>query len=244
MSSVGGPVRLGFNCDHVATLRQARREGIPDPIEAGRVALGAGADQITAHLREDRRHIQEDDLRRMKAAGWPINLEMAARKEILDFALDLRPFAACLVPERREEVTTEGGIDAHADSARLAEFARALGGAGIRVSFFVDPDPAQVEAAARCGANCVELHTGPYARKAAGARERLAIAARAAGSHGLELHAGHGLDRENLSGVRDLPGLAEVNIGFSILARAVFVGLSEAITEVRRALDAPMGARR
>lgn len=229
-------IRLGFNCDHVATLRQARREGFPDPVAAARAALGAGADQITAHLREDRRHIQEDDLRRMKAEGMPINLEMAARAEMVRFAVELAPHAACLVPERREELTTEGGLDAKGDAERLADAAAGLRAAGIRVSFFLDADPAQIAAAKACGARCVELHTGPYARREPGARARLDAAAREVVAAGMELHAGHGLDRENLAGVLDLPDLAEVNIGFSIIARSIEVGISRAVREIREAL--------
>lgn len=230
-------IRFGFNCDHVATLRQARREGFPDPVEAARIALEAGADQITAHLREDRRHIQEDDLLRLKALAVPINLEMAAEEDVLRFALELRPPRACLVPERREEITTEGGLDVAGDTGRIAETTRRLSEAGVSVSHFIDPDPRQVESAAAAGAAAVELHTGPYARGEAGAKEALVSAAHAARETGVELHAGHGLDKDNLPGVLDLPGLAEVNIGFAVVARALFVGLAEAVGEIRRILD-------
>lgn len=239
----GARIRLGFNCDHVATLRQARKEGFPDPVEASRNALAAGADQITAHLREDRRHIQESDLHRLRECGAPINLEMALAEEIVRFAEELRPHSACLVPERREELTTEGGLDVRGEEARIAAVADRLRKKGVRVSLFVDPETAQIEAAHRVGADAVELHTGPYARAfVSGDFEdelaRLVRAAEAVRKVGLSLHAGHGLDRVNLSSVLSLPGLVEVNIGFSIVARAVFVGLEAAIREIRRSLDA------
>ncbi|RMH55686.1 MAG: pyridoxine 5'-phosphate synthase [Candidatus Hydrogenedentota bacterium] len=233
------PIRLGVNIDHVATLRQARREGVPDILEAAEAAMKGGADGITMHLREDRRHVQDEDLPRI-ASRFPLNLEMAATEEMTKIALkDPLPVSACLVPERREELTTEGGLDVAGNCERIATVVRTLKGAGIRVSLFIDPDPIQVEAAASVNADAVELHTGRYARTPNEAeREVLRESAAATVAAGLHLHAGHGLDLNNVGFVAALPDLEELNIGFSIVARAVFVGLEEAVREMRRAIDA------
>ncbi len=238
-------VRLGVNVDHVATLRQARGVDYPDPVEAALAAEAAGADGITVHLREDRRHIQPHDVeglrRRLRV---PLNLEMAVTPEMVAFAVGLRPHATCLVPERREELTTEGGLDVVRHAARVREAVGRLGAAGMRVSLFIDPEPAQLAAAAAAGAPVVELHTGDWANAtgAALAREgeRLQRAAARAGELGLELHGGHGLTVANVAPVATLPGMTELNIGHSIVARAVLVGIAEAVREMRAAID---GAR-
>ena len=234
--------RLGVNVDHVATLRQARRVDYPDPVEAGLLAEEAGADGITVHLREDRRHIQERDVEMLRRRlTIPLNLEMAVSADVVAVALRVRPHAACLVPEKREEVTTEGGLDVAGRLERVAEVVARLSEAGIRVSLFVDPDPAQLAASATAGAAVVELHTGDYANAttpAAAARElaRLAAGATMAAQHGLAVHAGHGLTVTNVGPVAALPEVEELNIGHSIVARAVIIGLPEAVREMKAAM--------
>ena len=227
--------RLGVNIDHVATLRQARGGAHPDPVHAAVVAERAGADGITLHLREDRRHVQERDLRLIaQVVSVPVNLELAADQEVIALALEVRPAHCCLVPERRQELTTEGGLDVAGLSSRLADAVTRLREAGIQVQAFVDPAPAQVEAAAKIGAHGVEIHTGRYADAPdpdSAARELRLVAdaiahARALGLHG---HAGHGLDYRNVLSVARLPGVEELNIGHSIIARAVFDGLDASV---------------
>ncbi len=236
-------VALGVNVDHVATLRQARGVSYPDPVEAARIARAAGADGITVHLREDRRHIQEHDVERLRGEpNLSLNLEMAATPAMVGFACRVRPADVCLVPERREELTTEGGLAVAGHEAKLAPLVERLSLAEIRVSLFVDPDRRQVEAAHRVGAPVVELHTGRYcdARGAAQGAELEALrgAAERAGALGIRVHAGHGLTVANVVAVVRLPGLRELNIGHSIVARAVLVGMASAVREMRFAIDA------
>jgi pyridoxine 5-phosphate synthase len=235
------PQRLGVNVDHIATLRNARGGAHPDPVRGALVAMQAGADGITAHLREDRRHIRDLDVRRLKdEVPLPLNLEMAVTEEMLGIALDVAPHAACLVPEKRTEVTTEGGLDA-ARTPGLAEGVSRLAGAGIRVSLFVDPDPVQVEAARRAGAPVIELHTGPYCDAEGSAREaelsRLQRAAALAGELGLECHAGHGLTFANVSEVAAIPNVVELNIGHFLVGEAVMTGLGPAVAEMKRLMQ-------
>lgn len=236
----GQPLRLGVNVDHVATLRQARGTAYPDPLAAALTAEQAGADSITVHLREDRRHIQERDVRAiMEAMSTRLNLEMAVTDEMLDFASDVRPADCCLVPERRAELTTEGGLDVAGGSRKIAAACARLARSGIRVSLFVDPEPRQLEAAAASGAPVVELHTGAYAD---GADEetrreelrRVREAADFASSLGLVVHAGHGLNYDNVQDIARLAPVVELNIGHAIIARAVFDGLADAVAEMRR----------
>jgi pyridoxine 5-phosphate synthase len=234
--------RLGVNVDHVGTVRNARGGTHPDPLRAALAAEAAGADGITIHLREDRRHIVDADLPGLKAAlRIPINFEMAATDEMRRIALDLRPHAACVVPEKRTEVTTEGGLDVLGQEAALAPLVADLAAAGIRVSLFVDPDPRQLQAARRVGAAVVELHTGAYAHAEGAARaaelERLRAAAAATTALGLECHAGHGLAYDNVGPVAALPEVVELNIGHFLVGEAVFVGLDAAIREMRRRMD-------
>jgi len=233
--------RLGVNVDHVATLRQARRVDYPDPVEAALLAEQAGADGITVHLREDRRHIQERDVEMLRRRlTIPLNLEMAVSEDVVAVALRVRPHAACLVPEKREEVTTEGGLDVAGHLERVAAVVERLTDAGIRVSLFVDPDPAQLAASATAGSAAVELHTGDYANAtdAAAVREltRLAAGATMAARHGLAVHAGHGLTVANVGPVAALPEVEELNIGHSIVARALYVGFPKAVKEMRQAM--------
>lgn len=236
------PLRLGVNIDHVATVRNARGAGYPDPVRAALVAAEAGADGITAHLREDRRHITDDDIARLAAElSIPLNLEMAATDEMLAIALRHQPHAACIVPEKREERTTEGGLDAAGQHNHLAPIVAALTESGIRVSLFIEPDPRQIEAALKLGAPVVELHTGRYAELDGSARaeelKRLADAAALGAKNGLEVHAGHGLTTANVAPVAAIPQLAELNIGHSIIADAIFMGLAEAVRAMRAAMD-------
>jgi pyridoxine 5-phosphate synthase len=239
------PLRLGVNIDHVATLRNARGHAHPDPLRAARVALAAGADGITAHLREDRRHIVDDDVLRLAAMlakrKKPLNLEMAATGEMRAIALRIRPNAACIVPERREERTTEGGLDVAGQRRHLAPFVRALVKAGIRVSLFIEPEPRQLDAAKAVGAPVVELHTGAYceANGRARARERNRIdrAARHAEAIGLECHAGHGLDFANVGAIAAIPAIVELNIGHFLVGEAVFTGLESAVRRMRALMD-------
>ena len=234
--------RLGVNIDHIATLRQARRGRAPDPVEAARLCERAGADAIVAHLREDRRHIQDDDIRRLRqAVTTRLNLEMAIAPSVVRAALAVRPDQATLVPERRRELTTEGGLDVAAQRRRLTPVVRRLQQRGIAVSFFVDPEMRQVEASAALGVEAIELHTGAYAgartpRQRALRLKALRVAADYAQRLGLAVHAGHGLDYRNVQSVACIPGLGELNIGFSIISRAVFIGLPRAVREMKALL--------
>lgn len=242
--------RLYINVDHVATIRQARKTDEPDPVAAAAACEAAGADGITAHLREDRRHMQDADIERLvRETRTVFNLEMAATAEMAGIAERLRPFQVTLVPERREEVTTEGGLDVVAAANRLEPVVRRLAAAGIRVSIFIDPDAAAVEASHRIGAQAIELHTGSYAHAAAAgslggvsgasAETRLlAEGARLGHRLGLAVHAGHGLTTRNVGPVAAIPEIEELNIGHSIVSRAVFVGLAAAVREMRVAMDA------
>lgn len=230
---------LGVNIDHVATLRQARRADYPDLVAAALEAERGGADFITVHLREDRRHIQDADVPAlMGAVGTHLNLELAVTDEMVGIACSHRPRKACIVPERREELTTEGGLDVTAGGAPLREAVARLKGEGSEVSLFIDPDRAQVEASAEAGADAVELHTGDYAGRPGDpdALARIAAAAAAADSAGLKVNAGHGLTVGNVAPVAAIAQVAELNIGHSIVARAVFVGLAEAVGEMLRAM--------
>ena len=236
-------IALGVNIDHVATLRQARRARYPDPVHAALLAEMAGADLITLHLREDRRHIQIQDVKALKdLLKTRMNLEMAVTDEMLDIARAVRPPDCCLVPEKRQEITTEGGLDAAGQVQRLKEATAMLVHAGIRVSLFIDPDPQQIEAAVQIGAPVVELHTGAYAESAGSHRatelQRLHSGARLASSLGLEVHAGHGLNYHNVQPVAAITEIVELNIGHSIVARAVFDGLAVAIREMRALMAA------
>lgn len=237
MSSARG-IALGVNIDHVATLRQARGTSYPDPVEAAALAEAAGADSITAHLREDRRHIQDQDVLRLReSVSTKLNLEMAVTEAMLEFALRVKPQDCCLVPERRQELTTEGGLDVRSQLAKLKDACGRLKDGGVRVAPFIDPDFDQIDACAEAGASVVELHTGTYA-DAEGERqsqelERLVQAARHAARRGIEVHAGHGLHRYNVKPVAAIPEILELNIGHSIVARAVMVGFSAAVAEMR-----------
>jgi pyridoxine 5-phosphate synthase len=236
-------LRLGVNIDHVATIRNARGGDHPDPVDAAMLAQKAGADGITVHLREDRRHIRDDDLSRlMSALAIPLNLEMAATEEMLEIALRHRPHAACIVPEKREERTTEGGLDAAAQFDRLVPMVKALGDAHIRVSLFIEPDPAQIIAARELGAPVVEFHTGCYAHLAPGDRaeelRRIADGAALAARNGIEPHAGHGLTFDNVGPIAAIPQLHELNIGHFLIGEAIFTGLADSIARMRAAMDA------
>lgn len=236
-------ILLGVNIDHVATVRQARGTAYPDVTEAAFEALAGGADFITVHLREDRRHVQDADVEALhEKLPTRLNLEMAVTGEMLAIACALRPSDCCLVPERRAELTTEGGLAVVGREDLLRDAVARLAQAGVRVSLFLDPDPAAIEAAARIGAPAVELHTGAYAQAHGVAREaeleRLRQAAAHAGAHGMQVNAGHGLTTANVAPVAALPGLAELNIGHALVARALFVGLREAVAEMKRAIAA------
>ncbi len=235
-------LRLGVNIDHVATIRNARGIAHPDPIRAARMAAEAGADGITAHLREDRRHISDEDIERLSdQIDLPLNLEMAATEEMLAIAVRHRPHAACIVPEKRQEITTEGGLDAHGGANHLRRYVDELMQAGIRVSLFIDPEPVQLQAALRLGAPVVELHTGCYAE--AGPEtwkvelERLGAAAALAEDLGLECHAGHGLSYDNVGPVAAIANLRELNIGHFLVGEAIFGGLDSAIKRMRSLMD-------
>ena len=235
-------LRLGVNIDHVATVRNARGAGYPDPVRAALLAAEAGADGITAHLREDRRHITDDDIARLSAElPIPLNLEMAATDEMLAIALRHTPHAACIVPERREELTTEGGLDAAGQHNRLAPMVAALAKANIRVSLFIEPASAQIEAAIRLGAPVVELHTGKYAELSGAAQaeelRRLADAAALAAKNGIEVHAGHGLTYDNVAPIAAIPQVRELNIGHFLIGEAILVGLTESVRRMRAAMD-------
>ena len=233
-------LRLGVNIDHVATIRNARGGGHPDPVRAAALAELAGADGITAHLREDRRHISDDDISRLsRDIAVPLNLEMAATPEMLEIALRHKPHAACIVPEKREERTTEGGLNAVAGRRHLASYVDALGGAGIRASLFVEPDAAQLDAALDLGAPVVELHTGAYCESAGDARqfERIVAAAAHAENIGLECHAGHGLTFDTVGPVAAIPTIVELNIGHFLIGEAIFGGLESSIRRMRALMD-------
>jgi len=235
-------IRLGVNIDHVATLRNARGGVHPDPFTVAQAAAAAGADGITIHLREDRRHIRDQDAEKLCAwAAKPINLEMAATKEMTEIACRLKPHGVGIVPERRQEITTEGGLDVVGTHNSLAPLVRRLNEAGIVVSLFIDPDEAQVRAAAQVRAGVVELHTGAYANGRPGELERLAAAARLTAELGLECHAGHGLTYENVSPVAALPEVRELNIGHYLIGEALLVGLPATIREMKRLMDAARG---
>lgn len=236
-------LRLGVNVDHIATVRNARGTPYPDPLEAARLAVKGGADSITIHLREDRRHIRDADVGRMIAgAGVPVNLEMAVTDEMVAIAVRERPAFVCLVPERREEVTTEGGLDVAGHAGRVREACSALAAAGIQVSLFIDADPAQLSAAVASGAPHIEIHTGRYCDAPdleAQLSECLQIArfARQAAAAGLEVHAGHGLHLGNVGPIAAMPEIVELNIGHALIARALAVGMAAAVAEMRQAMD-------
>ncbi|QWG16448.1 pyridoxine 5'-phosphate synthase [Bradyrhizobium sediminis] len=240
------PLRLGVNVDHVATLRNARGGERPDPVRAALAAIAAGADGITAHLREDRRHIRDDDMARLKAEiSKPLNFEMAATADMLKIALATRPHAVCLVPERREELTTEGGLDVVGQHNTLKPFIARLNDSGIRVSLFIAADPAQIEMAARLRAPVIEIHTGAWcdavvdghAATAKAEWQRIVAGAALARAAGLEVHAGHGLDYETAERIAGLPEIMELNIGYYMIGEALFVGLAETVRTMRAAMD-------
>jgi pyridoxine 5-phosphate synthase len=231
--------RLGINVDHVATLRNARGEDYPDPLAAAQMAIAAGADGITIHLREDRRHIRDDDVRLVRhGIVAPLNLEMAATEEMLRIALQHLPHACCIVPEKRAEVTTEGGLDVRGQHNTLRPIVAALSKAGIRVSLFINPDPAQLQASADVGAAVVELHTGAYAHGADGELDRLKAAARLTRKLGLECHAGHGLTYDNVAPIAALPEVMELNIGHFIIGQAIFEGLDTVVRRFKTLMEA------
>ena len=239
-------LRLGVNIDHVATIRNARGGDHPDPVRAAIIAAAAGADGITAHLREDRRHITDDDIARlMERIELPLNLEMAATEEMLRIALRHRPNAACIVPERREERTTEGGLDAAGQRDQLASFVDRLGAAGIRVSLFIEPSEEQVAAAIGLRAPVVEFHTGRYAHAAGDERaselRRIADCAALAVKNGVEPHAGHGLTFDNVIPVAAIPQIAELNIGHFLIGEAIFTGLGGSVRRMRELMDEARG---
>jgi pyridoxine 5-phosphate synthase len=240
------PLRLGVNVDHVATLRNARGGQRPDPVRAAQVAIEAGADGITAHLREDRRHIRDDDMARLKAGiSKPLNFEMAATEDMLRISLATKPHAVCLVPERREELTTEGGLDVVGQHNTLLPFIARLNDAGIRVSLFISAEPRQIEMAAKLRAPVIEIHTGAWcdavadghAAKADAEWQRIVKGVALARSAGLEVHAGHGLDYQTAETIAGLPEIAELNIGYFMMGEALFVGLGETVRAMRSAMD-------
>ncbi len=246
-------LRLGVNIDHVATLRNARGGANPDPVRAALAAQAAGADGITAHLREDRRHVRDADMAAIREAiDVPLNFEMAATEEMAAIAVATRPHAVCLVPERREERTTEGGLEVAGDANRLTGYVARLAATGARVSLFVAADPRQVEASARVGAAVVELHTGRYcdavaegrAEEAEAELERLRGAATMAAGLGLEVHLGHGIDYDSVGPLAAIPEAVELNIGHFLIGEAVFRGLDAAMAEMRRSMDAARGLAR
>lgn len=236
-------LRLGVNIDHVATVRNARGGDHPDPVRAAEIVAAMGADGITAHLREDRRHIRDEDIARIQAStDLPLNFEMAATDEMVEIALRHRPHAACIVPERREERTTEGGLDAAGQHNRLAPIVARLSDAGIRVSLFIAPEPRQIEAAMRLKAPVIELHTGEYAHAEGEQRatelKRIADMAALAARNGIEPHAGHGLTYDNVQAIAAIPQLAELNIGHYLIGEAIFTGLGPAVLRMRELMDA------
>lgn len=235
-------IRLGVNVDHVATVRQARRVDVPDPVEAALLAEAAGADGITVHLREDRRHIQERDVRILRQRlHTKLNLEMAVTPAMLAFAEDVRPDDACFVPEKREELTTEGGLDVVSHRQRIREGTQRLQSLAVRVSLFVDPETAQIEASRDAGAHAVEIHTGAYCNALSVEREKqlqaILEASKLAQSLGLEVHGGHGLNYDNVLAIAQIPEMAELNIGHSIIARAIIVGIEQAVREMKDLLS-------
>lgn len=234
-------LRLGVNIDHVATVRQARRAEVPDPLEAALLAEKGGADGITVHLREDRRHIQEGDVERLRRhIATKLNLEMAVTPAMAEFAEKLFPNDACFVPEKREELTTEGGLDVVTHRVKLKDAITRLQERGIHVSLFIDPDKAQIEAARETGAHAIEIHTGTYCNAVAAAREKelqtIADGASLARRLGLEVHGGHGLDYDNVLPIAEIPEIVELNIGHSIVARALMVGIERAVREMKELL--------
>jgi len=241
---MSGHLRLGVNIDHVATIRNARGGGHPDPVRAAMLAVEAGADGITAHLREDRRHISDDDITRLsRELHVPLNLEMAPTEEMLEIALRHKPYAACIVPEKREERTTEGGLDVAAGHNQLSFYVRELNAAGIRVSFFIESEPLQLEAAHDLGAPVVELHVGAYCDaqeddERAHQLERIVRAAALAENIGLECHAGHGLTFHTVGPIAAIPTIVELNIGHFLVGEAIFIGFKDSITLMRRHMDA------
>lgn len=244
--SVIPPLRLGVNVDHVATLRNARGGRTPDPVRAALLAIEAGADGITAHLREDRRHIRDDDMARLKAEiSKPLNFEMAATAEMLPIALATKPHAVCLVPERRTEVTTEGGLDVVGQHDALGPFIARLNDAGVRVSLFIAADPVQIEMAAKLKAPVIEIHVGAWCdavvegqkAKADAEWQRIVAGARLAQAAGLEVHAGHGLDYVTAETIASLPQIVELNIGHFMMGEAIFTGLTQTIRDMRAAMD-------
>ncbi|MDE1933154.1 pyridoxine 5'-phosphate synthase [Bradyrhizobium sp.] len=248
--STASPLRLGVNVDHVATLRNARGGALPDPVRAALLAIEAGADGITAHLREDRRHIRDADMARLKAEiSKPLNFEMAATDEMLAIALATRPHAVCLVPERREELTTEGGLDVVGQHKALAPAIARLSDGGIRVSLFIAADPAQIEMVARLRAPVIEIHTGAWCdavadgdrAKAESEWQRITAGAALARAAGLEVHAGHGLDYATAEKIAALGEIAELNIGYYMIGEALFVGLAETVRAMRAAMDRGRG---
>ena len=242
-------LRLGVNIDHVATVREARGSAYPDPVRAAKLAEAAGADGITAHLREDRRHISDADIERLsRELHIPLNLEMAATDEMLAIALKAKPHAACIVPEKREERTTEGGIDVVGQHNRLAPLVRQLGAARIRVSMFIEPDKAQLDASKALGAPVVELHTGAYANANGVERDRLlqkvCDAAAYGSTLGLEIHAGHGLTFDNVKPIAAIGEIRELNIGHFLVGEAIFVGLENSVRQMRALMDEARGVQR
>ncbi|MDA9401802.1 pyridoxine 5'-phosphate synthase [Bradyrhizobium sp. CCBAU 45389] len=240
------PLRLGVNIDHVATVRNARGGRHPDPVRAALLAIAAGADGITAHLREDRRHIRDEDMARLKAEiSRPLNFEMAATDDMMRISLATKPHAVCLVPERRQEVTTEGGLDVVGQHNALAPYIARLSDAGIRVSLFIAADPAQIEMAARLRAPVIEIHTGAWCDavvdghtdKAAAEWQRIVAGVKLAKDAGLEVHAGHGLDYATAETIAGLPEIMELNIGYYMIGEALFVGLAETVRTMRAAMD-------
>ncbi|HWN17631.1 MAG TPA: pyridoxine 5'-phosphate synthase [Gemmatimonadales bacterium] len=233
------PTRLYINVDHVATVRQARRTDEPDPVEAALLCQHGGAQGITAHLREDRRHIQDDDVERLMSAVQVLNLELATSPDVVALVCRLRPYQATLVPERREEITTEGGLDLSRPNPKVRDTIRRLEEAGARVSLFIDPDPGTIDAAKDLGVPAIELHTGRYAnswRQSSVALEELQRAARHAADMGLFVHAGHGLTYANVAPVAAIPEIEELNIGHSVVSRSLMVGMRQAVEEMRRAM--------
>ena len=235
-------ILLGINVDHVATLRQARGTRYPDPVLAALLAEEAGADGITIHPREDRRHIQDRDVEVLKETlQTRMNLEMAVTDAMVDFALKINPEHCCLVPEKREELTTEGGLDVVGNEARVKQACERLKAAGIEVSLFIDPDPAQIDASVRCGAQAIEIHTGHYADTSGSEQQnelrKVVIGVEHGLSKGLIVNAGHGLHYQNTQAIAAIPGINELNIGHSIIARALFVGIKEAVAEMRHILE-------
>jgi pyridoxine 5-phosphate synthase len=250
--SANTPLRLGVNIDHVATIRNARGGRHPDPVKAALLAVRAGADGITAHLREDRRHIRDDDIARLKAQlTKPLNFEMAATREMVDIALKARPHAACIVPERRQELTTEGGLDVVRQHNHLVPIISELKAAGIRVSLFIAADPKQIETAAEVGAPVIEIHTGAWCEAVAeghaaiaGAEmQRIKDGAARARKLGLEVHAGHGLDLRTAETIAAFPEVAELNIGHFLVGEAIFGGLAEIVQAMRAAMDRGLARR-